>query len=566
MLDHHAELQLDWDETKLYESWPNRLDHRFLLKRLNDLTADTTLAGGAVRVLDVAAAGATHTCEMSLRGACAVALDPSPAMLQAAREHMRERGAQMMLVRGIAETLPFRDGVFDRVLCHSAIDHVAAPSIAAREMSRVLAPDGRLVITAVNYGSVSARLSRLLYSAARGVRLVSPENHLFWDSPVPIEHTFECTYERLRQLFGPYLEFERAFGVSIGWGVPGWGGLLERLSRQRAMAMLQRLDRWAARAPAAADFIYTVWRPRPASTWPVQRPPDQGGYVVQPDDVVYSHRVKNEQAFWSKASFRGSVVRSGPTGRRWANAAYTGDPERSWLDDLVARGPFRDVAVLGCDEEQFEKAWLSRDGSPELDIYELTPHAIRQVRRGLGDLRRRARFIRSDLNFVELPPATYDLIWSSGCLHHVINLEHLFAQVARALRPGGLFALHDYVGERRRQYTPERLARMNALLREVPARFRLSAIKDITASDPADLSTFCSARSDEILPLAERYFEPVHVARFGTLFPLPLFLDLDAIAREDPALFERLQTAERDAARDPHATVSSAYAVYRKRS
>src|SRR6185369_14369966 len=163
MLDHHAELQLDWDETKLYESWPKRLDHRFLLKRLNELTADTTLAGGAVRVLDVAAAGATHTCEMSLRGACAVALDPSPAMLQAAREHMRERGAQMMLVRGIAETLPFRDGVFDRVLCHSAIDHVAAPSIAAREMSRVLAPDGRLVISAVNYGSFSARLSRLLY-------------------------------------------------------------------------------------------------------------------------------------------------------------------------------------------------------------------------------------------------------------------------------------------------------------------------------------------------------------------------------------------------------------------
>ena len=72
MLDHHAELQLDWDETKLYESWPKRLDHRFLLKRLNELTADTTLAGGAVRVLDVAAAGATHTCEMSLRGACAV--------------------------------------------------------------------------------------------------------------------------------------------------------------------------------------------------------------------------------------------------------------------------------------------------------------------------------------------------------------------------------------------------------------------------------------------------------------------------------------------------------------
>src|SRR4030095_15172504 len=143
MLDHHAELQLDWDETKLYESGPNRLDHRFLLKRLNELTADTTLAGGGVRVLDVAAAGATHTCEMSLRGARAVALDPSPAMLPSAREHMQERGAQMMLVRGIAETLPFRDGVFDRVLCHSAIDHVAAPPPGRRARSPLSGPAGR---------------------------------------------------------------------------------------------------------------------------------------------------------------------------------------------------------------------------------------------------------------------------------------------------------------------------------------------------------------------------------------------------------------------------------------
>src|SRR5262249_34400367 len=161
------------------------------------------------------------------------------------------------------------------------------------EMCRVLAPDGRLVISAVNYGSFSARLSRLLYAAARGVRLVSLEKHLFWDSPVPIEHTFECTYERLRQLFGPYLEFDRGLGVSIGWGVPFWGRLLDRVSRQRAMAMLQRLDGWATRAPSLADFIYTVWRPRPAKFWPVHRAPDEGGYVVQPDDVVYSHRVKN---------------------------------------------------------------------------------------------------------------------------------------------------------------------------------------------------------------------------------------------------------------------------------
>ena len=99
---------------------------------------------------------------MNLRGARAVALDPSEAMLSLARQHMTERGAQITLVRGIAETLPFGDGVFDRVLCHSAIDHVAAPDVAAREMSRVLAPDGRLLLSAVNYGSARVRAYRAL--------------------------------------------------------------------------------------------------------------------------------------------------------------------------------------------------------------------------------------------------------------------------------------------------------------------------------------------------------------------------------------------------------------------
>lgn len=561
MLDQHPELQLDWDDAKLHDNWPNRLDHRFLLLRLNQITAEITLAGGTGRVLDVAAAGATHTCEMSLRGARAVALDPSPAMLQSARDHMAARGAQIMLVRGIAETLPFRDGVFDRVLCHSAIDHVAAPEVAAREMSRVLAPGGRLVISAVNYHSASARLSRRLYAAGRALGLVAPDTHLFWDSPVPIEHTFECTYERLRGVCAPYLEFEHAFGVSLGWGIPGWGELLGRMSEERALALLGRLDRWAVSAPGIADFIYTIWRPRPAAAWRLPAP----GYAVQPDEVVYAHRIVSEASYWAIADYRGSIVRPDPTGVRIANRAYTGDPSRSWLDDLIARGPFRTAAVLGCDEEQYEKAWLSRGGSERLDIYDVSPGVIRKVRAGLGRLRRRAQFIRGDLNFAELPESHYDVIWSSGCLHHIVNLEHLFEQVARALRPGGLFALHDYVGERRRQYGARRLARINALWDEIPARFRLGSVDQITAPDPTLLSQFCAARSDDILPLAERYFEPVHIARFSALFPLPLYLDLAALAGEQPALLERLEAAEREAASDPDMPACSAYAVFRKR-
>jgi SAM-dependent methyltransferase len=561
----HPELQLDWDETALYDNWPKRLDHDFLLGRLDEVTVNAVLEGGGRRVLDVAAAGAAHTCEMNLRGARAVALDPSEAMLRMARQNMVDRGAHISLVRGIGETLPFRDGAFDRVLCHSAIDHVAAPDVAVREMSRVLQADGRFILSAVNYGSASARVSRLLYAAGRRVGLVSRTDHLFWDTPVPAEHTFECTFARLRRLCAPYFDFDHAFGVSLGWGLPGWGGVLDRLPRKLALDMLRGLDRVGMRVPAHADFMYLVWRPRPAPSWRLPLPAAQGGFTVQPEDVVYPHRASAEAWYWNFAGFRGSFIRPGPVGVSMANRVYTGDAGRTWLQDLIARGPFRDAAVLGCDEEQFEKTWLRDGGSERLDVYELSPWVIRKVRSGLEGWRKQARFIRADLNFAELPEARYDVIWSSGSLHHIFNLERLFAQVAKALRPGGLFALHDYIGDRRLQYSAQRLARANALLREVPMRFRLGGATEITAPDPATLSPFCGVRSDDILSVAERFFEPVHVARYGGLFPLPLYLDFDAMAHEEPALLARLEAAEAEAAGDPALGPSTAYAVYRKR-
>src|SRR4030095_2545179 len=77
---------------------------------------------------------------------------------------------------------------------------------------------------------------------------------------VPLEHTFECSYSVIQQLCVPYLELDRAFGVSMGWMVPGWAACLKRLPRARALALMQRLDRLAYRLPRRADFVMSVWR------------------------------------------------------------------------------------------------------------------------------------------------------------------------------------------------------------------------------------------------------------------------------------------------------------------
>ena len=75
----------------------------------------------------------------------AVGVDLSPKMLAEARE--RSRGlANVEFVEGDSENLPFGDGEFTAIVCTTSLHHYPRPDAAAREMARVLAPKGRVVI------------------------------------------------------------------------------------------------------------------------------------------------------------------------------------------------------------------------------------------------------------------------------------------------------------------------------------------------------------------------------------------------------------------------------------
>src|SRR3954471_15074573 len=71
-------------------------------------------------------------------------VDPVPEMLAVAR---RRLPPEVVLREGWAERLPFDDGQFDVVLSCNVFHYVRQPAAALREMSRVLSPGGRLVLT-----------------------------------------------------------------------------------------------------------------------------------------------------------------------------------------------------------------------------------------------------------------------------------------------------------------------------------------------------------------------------------------------------------------------------------
>jgi SAM-dependent methyltransferase len=71
-----------------------------------------------------------------------VGLDPDRAI--AINQRLTHR------VRGVAEILPFRDDVFDMVYMDWVIEHLPSPERMAKEVYRILKPDGRLLFRTGN--------------------------------------------------------------------------------------------------------------------------------------------------------------------------------------------------------------------------------------------------------------------------------------------------------------------------------------------------------------------------------------------------------------------------------
>jgi ubiquinone/menaquinone biosynthesis C-methylase UbiE len=95
------------------------------------------------RVLELGCGAAQWSASLAADGATVVAFDLSDAQLAAAAA--RVGAADIPLVQGAAEQLPFRTGCFDVVFCDHGGLSWAHPGLAVPEAARVLRAGGRLV-------------------------------------------------------------------------------------------------------------------------------------------------------------------------------------------------------------------------------------------------------------------------------------------------------------------------------------------------------------------------------------------------------------------------------------
>jgi len=132
----------------------------------------------------------------------------------------------------------------------------------------------------------------------------------------------------------------------------------------------------------------------------------------------------------------------------------------------------------------------------------------------------------ADLNFLELPDKTFDLVVAQTSLHHVLFLEHVAEQVWRSLKSDGYLWIHDFIGETQGQYDPKRLSIMNRILAILPEKFRKNKIHNqlttqIKRPEPGHLSSpFESIRSGEIIPVFQRWFTIEWNLEFNALLHL----------------------------------------------
>lgn len=160
------------------------------------------------------------------------------------------------------------------------------------------------------------------------------------------------------------------------------------------------------------------------------------------------------------------------------------------------------------------------------DCFEVGAGAVEQGRRMAADLGLSERMHFHNVNaFTADFPGEFDLVYWNNALHHMPDTAMAVAWSRERLRPGGVFAMDDYVGASRFQHSPWLLAWTNRMLgvlpdrllqdcqdgaRLVPRVLGLINLEDLMRIDPTE-----AVDSAHILPAIRRVFPDATIIPTG---------------------------------------------------
>lgn len=121
------------------------------------------LVPSGARVLDCAAGTGEFSLAAAARAGSVLCTDLSEAMLRQAEKKARRRGlSNVTFARRDITVLPDPDGSFDAVIAANVLHLLPEPEIALRELWRVTAPGGRLILPTYLQGQVGAAAGTMI--------------------------------------------------------------------------------------------------------------------------------------------------------------------------------------------------------------------------------------------------------------------------------------------------------------------------------------------------------------------------------------------------------------------
>jgi ubiquinone/menaquinone biosynthesis C-methylase UbiE len=258
--DIKTKVDLEWDDKHVVPSVVHP-DLAFLFQQMNGVTLREMEAREGERILDIGCGRAIDAIELAKRGGSCFGLEPSRQMISHAKERIAESNTEVTLIRGIGEYLPFKNCSFDKVICKGALDHFPNPAKALEEIARVLKPEGKAIIVIANFESLSFRLGRRLFKIVERLYREKGSEYKVWQ--VPVDHASKFDYASLRRLVEPCLKVEQAIGISLFFGFPWWGQLLDKLPKGISLAILNSLDKLARHIPLLSDTVLIKCSPKP---------------------------------------------------------------------------------------------------------------------------------------------------------------------------------------------------------------------------------------------------------------------------------------------------------------
>lgn len=192
----------------------------------------------------------------------------------------------------------------------------------------------------------------------------------------------------------------------------------------------------------------------------------------------------------------------------YINQRTTGDPDTFWMEDFRRRfcqgGPFEHGLFVACGNGWVERDFIDRGIVRRATGFDYAQDLLDAAERDRGD--RQIDYFQADINRLELPADSYDLVVNVGALHHVQFINRFARMLCRTLREGGVLVAYDYIGPGRNQYGIDHWALIRQANEDLPTWLRKDRLKrphlpTMLLDDPTE-----AIHADLVLDALGRYF------------------------------------------------------------